>query len=518
MIGIETRPVLGVPLVDVMHSPARNTDRKSDSPIECQLRTFAREVIERHRPDLLIVVERKGTAILRALRGLREDPLQWDWRKVVSSNEVDRLSPDLFRGRVLVFDDMMRGGHHVTDLLKRLLKRGLWNPQDERLRVAVFAVHEDSSRGVSVEGVNVPHYWFYRDLTQGAYQSIRSQIVAMLQAEGSLLLDTEHIEVRLKLHGNFNRLTDALRRRAKAIVFNSACNRTNITVYYPDDSAHAFPSGRFPPGADPEKTVTKCRINERERGEFAIIPMCYPTVGWSPQDVWPVRTEDARLLGKDAASPVGRFYGVGLLAALEVLRWVLRDISVLEEGEYSLSIPSSNEDACLHGGYGLEHLFVMYPTLNMNELVRQINEIAAWGASEGVRLRSVKFPSPQPKIYSMSELRKWATQLLQVIRYVIDMRLMQKSQEQGSSASQEHPFGILMRDIFDIGARLNLEEVVISALCDILIDQANLLTHCETDDMDCGRKRVLRTFEPDGEVVSELVRRYTTQWGLPNGW
>jgi len=367
-------------------------------------------------------------------------------------------------------------------------------------------------------GETIPHFWFYRDLTQSAYQSARIQIVKMLQRAGSLLLDTEHLEVRAKLHGSFNRFVDALRRKADVIVFTSSDNRTNVTVFYPDRAPYVLPSHRFPRGTVCERIVKKCRIVERGDSEFAIIPIAFPAVEKVCETDWPSDPQDVDLLGRSVKTPVGRFYGVGLLAALEVLRWVLRDLAILDEGEYTLSLPRNPEEPNSLGGYCLDHLYAVYPTLNMGELVRRISTIAKAARSDGRLLRSIKFPRRRQALCGTGELRKWAVHLLQVMRHVLDQRIMSHDLYDSSGRCLKHPFGLRAREIFAIGRRLRLEDAVISALFDILIDEANIVTHSGEVEEGNNISRIARTFEPDGEVVSEAVRRYSRQWGLPIAW
>ena len=73
-------------------------------------------------------------------------------------------------------------------------------------------------------------------------------------------------------------------------------------------------------------------------------------------------------------------------------------------------------------------------------------------------------------------------------------------------------------EIFELGRRFDWESARISTLFDILIDDANLVTRVETYRDESGELRLARTFKPDGEVVGELLRRYTIQWGLPRGF
>src|SRR5882672_4238463 len=75
--------------------------------IQRQLLTFISEQIESWKPDLIIVIERKGTAILRALKEWEECPLAWNWENVISSDAIDQMPDEFFRSRrILIFDDM----------------------------------------------------------------------------------------------------------------------------------------------------------------------------------------------------------------------------------------------------------------------------------------------------------------------------------------------------------------------------------------------------------------------------
>jgi hypothetical protein len=490
-------------------------------PIERMLSTFLKEAISEHQPDRIIVIERKGTAILRALKELSgEERLDWPWNKVISSSKIGLLPSEQVQGkRILVFDDMMNRGRHLKILLEELRDCGVWTPGTNDIKVAVFALHENSRDGMEIDGDRVPHYWFYRNLTQNSYHCVRSQIVRMLQSAGSLLLDTEHIEVRVRLHCSFSKFVDVLRRRAKAIVFNSSDNRTNITVLYPDDVAHKLSEHLLPEGTECNEIVKKSRIVERERSEFAIIPICYPSIlEPDPTTDWPSDPGVARLLGEDANTPDSRFYGVGLLGALDVLYWVLKDLAVLEDTDYTLLLPTATDELEAKSGYSLDHLHVVYPSLNLAELNMRIADIASDAKSKGKRLRKSGKSLTGPCLCESCELREWAIQLLQIIRHVLDQRIMEMGLYDRTGAFTVHPFGLQAHEIFNIGKELELDDVVISALFDILIDEAFIVTHASKAEVFQNIMRVVRSFEPDGEVVSEHVRRYTMQWGMPNGY
>jgi hypothetical protein len=482
-------------------------------PIKREIHTFLTWEIKKCEPDLIIVVERKGTAILRALKEWEEDPLDWPWSKVISSNVVEELPDDYFRGkRILVFDEMMRTGIHIEELLKQFRARGVCDSHPSNLHVAVFAVHEpvSSERSFAYDS-------FYNYLAPTAYELKRMEVVKMLQQSGSLMLDTEHMEVRVQLRCNFNEFLKALRRRSQAIVFHSGDDRTNITVFYGDDDAHQPPQGEFPNGTSFAHVVKKCRFVERASNEFAIIPIWYPSI---PKDLtnWPSEEEMTALLGDGALkNDCGRFYGAALLAALDVLKWVLKDLAVIGCDNYSISLPRDPSEANSIGGYSLDHLQVMYPTLDIKKLTQDISKIEKESRHIGTRLGKSSFKVIESPFVTDEELKRDAINLLQLIRHILDQRI-ERYEEYWQRSLKHHPFGLTAAEIFELGTRLNLENVRTSALFDILIDEAFLVTHVQTINDDDGVCRIARTFEPDGEIVSEMIRKYTDQWGLPYGF
>jgi hypothetical protein len=516
--------IWGVPLLRPATRPAavNHPAGGNFSGIERQLHTFLTELIEKWRPELILVIERKGTAILRALKESEECRLDWPWEKILSSESLDQVSSDFLRSkRILIFDDMMKTAEHMREVLSKLEERGILQGDGENVRVAAFAVHEDCPAELKLSKTSVNYAWFYRYLTSTSYQSIQIQIVGMLQRAGSLMLDTEHVEVRLRLRSNFNRLVQALRRRAQAYVFHSSDQRMNITVFYEDDQSHVLPADLFPAGTDFSNIVKKCRFVDRGGDEYAIIPICFPSILSASGD-WPVNKSEVELLGPSVCkSTRARFNGVGLIAALEVLRWALKDLAVLGSSDYALSLPRSRTDKQTKGGYTLEHLKVVFPTINLDELTERIAQIDKEATSEGVRLRGVRFdPTSAPEVTD-DELHRDAMQLLQVIRYQLDQRILEEdllAVDRCDSGQSCYLPGLRLGEIFRIGERMNWDKARVSTLCDILIDQAALSTDVALLTDENGAERTVRIFAPAGEVVSEMVRRYTTQWGLPNGF
>ncbi|MFH1009456.1 MAG: hypothetical protein V1800_18420 [Candidatus Latescibacterota bacterium] len=506
-------PVLGYPLLTASEpGPVDPRRALNIVSIEQQLRTFLGDQIDEFRPNRIVVIERKGTAILRALEARDKNPLKWPWKDVASSVVVEELPDEwLADQRILVFDDMMRSGDHLIEVFDSSGFDRLWKLAKD-VRVAIFAVHEKKIRGRLFGDQRIPHTWFYNDLPTPAYRNIRFQIVEMLQRAGSLMLDTEHIEVRLELRGSLERFVEVLRRRADAAVFHSA-NRVNITVYYGDDEAHQLPTELFPDGTKLNGIVKKCRIVQRDGDMFAIIPMCYPSVP-DPGADWPAQPEYVKLIGPSVhTSGQAQFYGAALFGALWILKWVLRDLAAAEPDLYRIHLPGSSRTKL---DDSLEHLRVMYPAIDLDQSARLIADKQREAQGDGVRLRRRDISYQKPSHWPDDELRADATRFLQVIRHVLDERLIER--HEAGEQTPVHSPGLRATEIFRLGERLGWEPIRISCLFDILIDEADLVTHVEKIVDNNGQAHWVRTFEPDGEIVSDLARRLTRQWGLPIGF
>ena len=499
---------------------APRSDRLSTSGlIERQLATFLRDEIAAWSPELIIVVERKGTAIFRAL--IEGQLITWRWSDVISSNVINQVRPERLRDRrILVFDDLMHRGGHLVHVLQDLEKRGVNVSSRDHLRTAVFAVHADGSCGTSYGGRTIPDSWFLRNLTTRAQRAVRTRVVEFLQRSGSLMLDTEHIEIRVRIRESFIAFQEALGRRAEAVQFHSLAHRPNVTVYYGDHEPHLLPQASFPEGSVLTNIVKKCRIVQRAAGEFAVIPICYPGIPVSVSEAWPSEPRDVELLGQvSELGGVSRidamFYAAALLAALHVLTWVVKDLSAAGAEVYPLSLPGMERGVPLGAsstGFTLEHLHAMYPNLNTAALYERIASDVQSSQSVGGQIRNRQFDAQPPLRVADAELRENALALIQLIRHTLDKRAVLRCLT--DDCERRHPCGLTAAEIFDLGRRHQWEAARISALFDILIDDAHLVTHVEERLWD-NRSVAMRTFEPDGEIVSDLIRQLTTQWGLP---
>ena len=486
--------------------------------VEAELLAFISREIAEWKPERIVVVERRGTAIFRALK--ESNQIQYPWSKIISSKALDAVSPEKLRGqRVLIFDDMMRRGFHIARVLELMKEIKPKRDLLSNVRLAVFAMHEDATSASGTHGPGVAKSWFYRGLTTHAYRNVRLGILGMLQSTGSLMLDTEHIEVRVRLRsGIFPDFLEALGRLTEVVEFSSLGGRRNVTVLYSDDEpSHQLDSARLPPASDIGSIVKKCRIVERERDEFAIIPICYPRIRcWNDWwNSWPVRSEDIDLLGESTGQS-GRadFYGTALLAALDILRWILKALHAAADDLLQIYMPIKSSDDYCPPYYCLNHLLAMYPTLDVGALVAEIGEINDSARSVAKNLRKERVRTGRPSRDGEWELHQDAWSLLQVIRKTLIDRIIEEKLYNPEWITP-YPFGLRAKEIFSLGDLLKWPRVRTSALFDILIDDGHLVTNVVEDTKDSSWHRV---FHPDGEMVSELVELYTLQRGLPNGF
>jgi hypothetical protein len=490
------------------------------SLIKSELHAFLGEEIREWEPEIVIVVERRGTAILRALKEEFADfSSNVPWENVISSRVLDQLPPNYFSDkRILIFDDLKRRGSQVNKVLTALSKLDPSNNLRKNVRVAVFAMHEDASSDQAFPDFGVTHYWRYRGLTDSAYRNKRLEIIAMLQTCGSLMLDTEHIEVRMRLKGTFPQLLEALARKATVIPFHSLGYRQNITILYEDDDpAHVLPMSRLPPGTETDGIVRKCRIVERGNDEFAIIPICYPIVHDS-DCLWPKGKFDAELLGRSASirKSRSRFYGAALFSSLAVLEWTLKSVYAAGDRLADIWLPTGNLKQTSRA-YNLRHLHVMYPTLDLEKLNLEIAKVASRAEHEGRQVHRRVVEITPPIEISDLELRKNAWALLQVIRRELD-NIIQEERLMDPNWEPPYPFGLTPNQVFALGARFNWPKVETSALFDVLIDDGYLVTEVASNVNRSKQRRDFRVFLPGDEMVSELVRLYTSQRGLPDGF
>lgn len=474
------------------------------------LREFLTHQVVDFGPDIVIVVERKGTAVYRAVLETSPETLP-TWDRVISSSAIHAMPLSELEGkRILVFDDMYRAGNEIRRILNSLVSLGLADESLENVRVAAFGTHEDAGYGHQFGVSVVPHAVFHRHLSTDAYRSIRSQIVTALQVSGSLMLDTEHIEIRVEQKAPLSQIAEALSRSGAVVAFESGPGRTNLTVYYGNTNQDPKLDS-YPPGTRFHDVVRKVRLVERGPGEFALIPIFLPDVhtDWGS---WKAQGEDRQMYASASgadARPEDLFQLVALQASLEPLALAVRDLYAAREPVVGFELPTISSHGRGPRGYDLAHLHVVYPTVDLEAVLARVIRHFSEAKANGSRLARKRwkpgtFVAPRPDI-----LRDAACHLLQRIGAECDTRAAERLSGGVLTGTKGLQFGEVMAE----GVVAGLPPHYVSACMDLMIDEAMLITRVESV-TEGGRTFVLRTYLPDGEVASEQIRDFTRRSGF----
>jgi hypothetical protein len=241
--------------------------------------------------------------------------------------------------------------------------------------------------------------------------------------------------------------------------------------------------------------------------------MCYPSLPAEAHYILPEKFQS--MLGPPKTTDDASFYDIALLSALEVLVWTLTDLFVLPQEKFQLLLPSAPDAHTLNqSGFTLSHIRAMYPSIDVRNLTNYVHLKAEEARENAVKIRRRKLASAQPIHFAYDEMRSLAISLSQIIRRRLDERRVVTLLR--DEIAQTHPDGLSAQEILEIGSAWGLPEHSVSALFDFLIDNAYLVTHVKTVPDGDGVKRTMRIFEPDGEVVSQRVQKYSLLWGLPS--
>ena len=442
------------------------------------------------------------------------------WNHVVSSSSLSAVPAGRFAGaKVLVIDDMVRKGRALGRILRQLRDMGATDDALSNVRVAAFAMHEDAGGGYLFNQTHYPDAVWLQHLPTEGFRQTRARLVAALQRAGSLMLDTEHVEIRLRLRVPLVRLAEALSRSGEVVVFKSGSDRHNITVFY-DGTRPTSELMALPPGTRTDGVVRKCRVVERLPGECALIPICLPDTPRSWDPAWQPAAEDRSMLAAlSELDDEARFHAVALRASLEPLFIALRDISAVREELCEVHLPDVDNNFAIGGaGYDLNHLSVAYPALDLAMFHDRLAQLWKRADAAGRRLRARRWPAGRIVSPPRERLETDALSLLKRIERLADERAAE--QFEGSGAGQSLHQGITMPEVMALGQSGRLPKAIVSACMDVLIDEAMLVTKVERMHVADAGDLVCRTYLPDGEVASDLVRDHTRRYGLepPSGY
>ena len=468
-----------------------------------QLCDFLGAVLSSQGPfDRVIPVERKGTASLRVFlsRQGRHRPFP-RWADILSSNAIPLVhEADLRDQRILVFEEMTRSGHHITQALDQLSGKSV--DVSRQVVVAAFAAGPDWPNGRFHSSA------YYRSLTQGQYEAIRASLIGVLQQEGSLLLDTEHPEIVVRIECTVADFLSALAACGEIVVFESGAGKLNITICEPklfrSDTQRL---GEYlPTGTRLEGVVKKVRVVQRAPNLFAVTPIYYPDVPDDTEPGWYDRIpEFAR---GDTKHAIGRFYTVGLLAAVELLGpvWAAVKARLRDQVTAFVGETPSGDDTRDHASGSFDHLRALWPHLDVDGLRAHVNTVMHRAVQHGYPLTSSK---------QRRDVVSPSTRSLRSVALRLAQHLLEESEFRSSEPSglPEDVMGLTYGEVTSLARRMNrnLPGSAVSAALDLLIDYGCAVTRVERRE---NPARHLRTFQIDGEIVTSKLRNFTAVQGL----
>src|SRR5262249_9038994 len=136
-----------------------------------------------------------------------------------SSSAVERIPNRQSPTRVLVVDDSVWTGHSLRAAVARV-HHAL---PDAVVTTAAFVTHRQAPPGA----VDVA---YYRGVDDESYQDRRGAVVEYLQTKGSLLLDTDHIEIGVRIGASVAEFYEVLAGWGSTVLFASPTDRINCTV------------------------------------------------------------------------------------------------------------------------------------------------------------------------------------------------------------------------------------------------------------------------------------------------
>jgi hypothetical protein len=487
------------------------------SNVDVQIAMFLSAVLTTEKPDYVVTVERKGTALLRTLvagGGWSADPI----RTVVASDALHFLKDGAFVGKtILLLDDAMYQGRRIMRAKKYLLEQK--HVQPSQIKVAAFSVHEQVAPGMA------DYSWFGR-LRDDGFRATRDEMIRSFQESGSLLLATERIGVVAELHCGRADFFDALCKLGVGVESFSVAGRLNLTVHNVE-----LPEGgkrlarKLPESATISDSVRKLRVVERQDGLFAICPIFYPAtpavIGASALD----RSDEwlKLVLGYDYATatdpkilPIAVFQAIALMASVALLESVAVALHTLtKQGKVSIKVPTTDSTGVL------SHLKMLFPLIDEPRVV-QLIQTAIQPVKEN--LRAVRLSKRPLRVGAgvgtagaeTLGLLHW--QLLRQAFFSSERNLLRPSSEPMDDAQSSRSPGATWKQIkarvsdasatpFDSRA-----EALLSAALDKAIDEADIVTGVDARLFGDKVERFVRVFRPDGEFIHSDMRRICAMW------
>lgn len=472
-------------------------------PVERRLSRFLQKVLAQRDYDLIVCSERKATATLRLLiQEMQEPRLEWPWPKVLSSAAIEAYDWESFRGRsILVFEELV---HHGKGLRKCREMLEHYAPVGVKIYSAAFAVWEGC--------VHRPDIWHYAALSDDDFRAYRDELVTALQQHGSLLLDTEHIELTAKVECGLKDFFGELARSAndgQTYSFVSASKRMSVTIMQPGMVDANALAGVLTPGSNTTGVVNKCRILERTHNYFSILPILYPNTRCVVEASWlDALPGFVNRKALERAKPIEIFYLVGLLASIEGLRAVIAALGdLIRRNKVVLEVAAGN----------FAHLVTMFPNVDIDGLWQHVNEIV-------LESKHVKPLHSRRAV----KVRNITEQVLSEFAFDFFDRLIDREadREDWETGRDVNPEGESCAELFDIAGEIAstfksafddvpADRVIAAVAPDRLIDAGFLVTRVETVKAASNEIWAIRTFSPDAEVVRMRFQQQAAVRGNP---
>jgi hypothetical protein len=395
-----------------------------------------------------------------------------------------------FKGsRILLFEELAHHGRSLDGKRKELCR--LAGP-NVTIKSASFAVWYRCQYP--------PDYFYHGSVDSQEYSDIREDIIRILQVYGSLLLDTEHIELPLRVDCSVKEFYNQLARAShdgNAISFLSSSKRLNLTLLDPDILEPEELQRKLTPGSTIDSVVRKCRVIERTQNQFSIMPIFYPNVRHCVTEAWinglPHFVMKDRLM---SATPKEVFYVVGLLASIELLRGVIAAMTdLLKAGKVILETPEDN----------LKHLSAMFPAIVDVQALWQY--VADTVATSRQRKSSRSVHSVFVKHVAQDDLLNMSYFVINNLRKQIDEAAQIPGLPKGYSWRQLYAIAKMGKSVIDA------PEGAWTAVPDRLIDAGLLVTNVDEITNSKNETWAIRTFSPDSEIVMDKLRRHASVIG-----
>lgn len=478
--------------------------------LDAKIGILLNDAIESFKPDTIVTVERKGTALLRA--AIENGDIDWTWSKVLSSSAISGLQSDyLVDQRVLVFDDSVNHGHKMQETVESISRK--FN-DEVKIATVAFAVHENCQANI------LPDFFFFVALKDKKYKEIRRAVNDYLQEKGSLLLDTEHIEILVDLKGREEKFYNTISVLGRTVKFESINTlNKNVTLYHPlGEHFLQLAKELLPEGTNISDGVWKCRFVNRPHNKIAIIPICYPIIPstFSAEYIDSLPTCIKELVSDEEEHFKLNYHLIGIYASLKMLSGIFsvfseNDARSLIGMKYPEIYDNEKHNNLSREERGLiitkdtySHLLALFPKMDIVALKNLVCSEIQKGLQD--RALNRKLSKNNDVKVTQLEPEKLIVHTRRLSKIIFDIMQYNKSVGfKSNGACTDELVKWLKQD--SMAQKVPIE--IFSTAMDQLIDEAVVNTDIDKITFNDDSERVFRTFRPDGEfVTSEILRNY----------